>query len=109
MASAVPKKCSDSVTAINPLRENKTPTRQTSLWDGFASGPVVVIYRLQMELIRPRRARPKSGLLRLGWQLATAGAAEQGIRAMAVHTRLGSVGMITSFKQGRARFGDPAA
>jgi hypothetical protein len=30
MASAVPRKCSVSVTAIKPDRENKTPTRHVS-------------------------------------------------------------------------------
>src|SRR5215471_11572281 len=43
MASAVPKKCSDSETAINPVRENKTPTRQTSRSPCFAGRPAIII------------------------------------------------------------------
>jgi hypothetical protein len=43
MARAVPKKCSDSETAINPLRENSTPTRHTSGSDCFARGAIFVI------------------------------------------------------------------
>src|ERR1051325_3496022 len=44
MANAVPRKCSDSVIAISPLRENSTPTRQASRSACFARGPVFVTY-----------------------------------------------------------------
>src|SRR5215831_4853311 len=43
IARAVPKKCSDSETAINPVRENSTPTRQTSRSDCFAGRSALVI------------------------------------------------------------------
>src|ERR1700744_1989304 len=38
IANAVPKKCSDSVAAVTPVREYSTPMRQPASADGEASG-----------------------------------------------------------------------
>src|SRR6516165_7682914 len=73
MARAVPKKCSDSETAINPVRENSTPTRQTSRSDCFAGRPASVIEPSPASSSKERGmpAEPWSTIKRLVRVLAT--------------------------------------
>src|SRR5271168_5645440 len=78
IASAVPKKCSDSETDINPVRENSTPTRQTSRSGCFAGLPAFIIKSSPMQKgsesewpaqfsIVNKAARPRLGNRSIVW------------------------------------------
>jgi hypothetical protein len=78
----VPKKCSDSETAIIPVRENSTPTRQTSRSDCFAGRSTFIINHLQ----RYQASGESRGLLSFRLQIKRLG------RALATVRSYGAIG-----------------